>query len=100
MKMEERIISREQALEQGLVQYRTEKPCKNGHDSARWTKSRVCVLCARECSKNRTDTLGKEEKAEMARKYRELNREENREYMKLYMRAYRAKRKAEGRPLP
>lgn len=38
-------ITREQALSKGLKFYYTGKPCKNGHDTHRWTHNRQCRLC-------------------------------------------------------
>lgn len=38
-------ITREQALSKGLKFYYTGKPCKNGHDTHRWSHNRQCRLC-------------------------------------------------------
>lgn len=38
-------ITREQALSKGLKFYYTGKPCKNGHDTHRWTHNRQCRMC-------------------------------------------------------
>jgi hypothetical protein len=42
------IITRQQALEQGLHTYSTGKPCKYGHESDRYSKTGICVACTRE----------------------------------------------------
>lgn len=56
------IITRKQALSQGLKRYFTGKPCKHGHVAERWTKERSCIDCisdfhARWYAKNRTKKL-------------------------------------------
>lgn len=40
--------SRIAAFAAGEKKYLAKKPCKNGHDPMRWTKSRQCVVCQRE----------------------------------------------------
>jgi hypothetical protein len=42
------IISREEALEQGLARFYTGKPCVRGHAAPRFVSSKACVVCARE----------------------------------------------------
>lgn len=39
------IISRKEAVEQGLVHFYTGKPCKRGHDANRYSNSGACVPC-------------------------------------------------------
>lgn len=39
------IISRQDAIAQGLTHYYTGKPCKNGHDCQRWVCGHRCVEC-------------------------------------------------------
>lgn len=46
------IISRREAIEQGLVRYFTGKPCKNGHINQRNTKSGLCMECSRLNARN------------------------------------------------
>jgi hypothetical protein len=41
------IITRQQALEQGLAHYFTGKPCKHGHLALRFTKRGQCLECNR-----------------------------------------------------
>jgi hypothetical protein len=41
------IITRKQALEQGLAHYFTGKPCKHGHVAERTTSHRNCLQCVR-----------------------------------------------------
>lgn len=57
------IITRKEAIAQGLKRYFTGKPCKHGHVSER-TINRNCVECA----------------LEMTRKWREKNKDYGREY--------------------
>lgn len=40
------IISRKDAIEQGLLKYFTGKPCSNGHIAERYVKNRSCVKCS------------------------------------------------------
>jgi 5-methylcytosine-specific restriction endonuclease McrA len=62
------VISRREALSQGLSYYFTGKPCKHGHVSQRRTNSRICMDCQRDYeSKNR------EKRREKNRKYRLKN---------------------------
>lgn len=41
------VISRQEALDQGLPTYFTGKPCKHGHVAERRTANKTCVECAR-----------------------------------------------------
>src|ERR1700740_2689654 len=50
------IISRKEALKQGLKYYYTGKPCTNGHISERYTSAFRCVVCAAEHIKVRYQT--------------------------------------------
>jgi hypothetical protein len=43
--MDKPILTRQEALAIGYVHYYTGKPCKHGHDSERYTKSRTCIEC-------------------------------------------------------
>lgn len=43
--MELEIITREEALEQGLTHYFTSIPCKRGHISKRYVRGRTCIAC-------------------------------------------------------
>lgn len=47
MKNTQKIISRKEAIDQGLSSYFTGKPCKNGHVSERNTLSCACKECVR-----------------------------------------------------
>jgi len=42
------IISRQEARQKGLKTYYTGQPCKNGHDSYRYTQSGTCAACIRQ----------------------------------------------------
>lgn len=46
-----KIVSRKDAIKQGLKRYFTGKPCKHGHVSVRWTKNRQCLICSRSYSR-------------------------------------------------
>lgn len=41
------IISRKEAIAQGLSKYFTGQPCKNGHVAERYVHSRECIACRR-----------------------------------------------------
>lgn len=46
------IITKEQAIEAGLNRYFTGKPCKKGHVSERYVKSKgICVKCSEDARK-------------------------------------------------
>jgi hypothetical protein len=61
------IITRQQALEQGLTYYFTGKPCKHGHIAKRVTKKCQCHTCYRQ-GIDSWNTRNKEKVAEDARK--------------------------------
>jgi hypothetical protein len=46
------LVSYKEAVEQGLPNYFTGKPCKNGHTANRRVSSRSCTVCANESSVN------------------------------------------------
>lgn len=43
--MADAIISRDEALAQGLLRYFTGEPCKHGHVAERYVKNRACLEC-------------------------------------------------------
>ena len=53
------IITRQEAVKQGLVSYFTGKPCKFGHISTRQVSNSTCLECGRAY---RTSEAGKEKK--------------------------------------
>ena len=83
--MDKPILTRQEALAIGYVHYYTGKPCKHGHDSERYTKSRTCIECNRlkwqrrpkekrqEYWQNYYTEEVKNRKVENARRQRELN---------------------------
>ena len=48
-----KIISRKEAIEQGLTRYFTGKPCPQGHVAERYTRKSGCVQCDSEGQKHR-----------------------------------------------
>jgi hypothetical protein len=44
-------MERSTALQMGLPQYETGRPCKNGHVDARYTSSGACVVCVRDAAR-------------------------------------------------
>ena len=65
MEKKMKIISRQEAINQGLKTYFTGKPCKNGHISERMICC-ICIACHQESGK----------------KYRENNKEQIKQYSK------------------
>lgn len=62
------IISRKEAIEEGLKTYFTGKPCKYGHVTERRVDNKTCLECSKERNKE----------------YRERNKEHLKEYFKEY----------------
>lgn len=52
-----KVISRDEAISQGLKTYFTGKLCKHGHASERYTSSTKCVACARISKRKVTDKI-------------------------------------------
>jgi hypothetical protein len=93
-----KIVSRQEAIEQGLKKYFTGKPCKYGHISERTTHNWQCVQCKREFDRNnlkakeRTKQRYQENAEEIKRKRREKyaeNREKEIHTTKEYQRKNR-----------
>jgi hypothetical protein len=66
------IISRKEAIAQGLKRYFTGKPCVNGHDCERYISG--CMMCAMESAK-RWDRKNPERRSEVKQQWRIKNRE-------------------------
>ena len=49
------LITRKEAAEQGMAFYRTNKPCKRGHQSAQRTNNGSCLECEKEDRQKKTD---------------------------------------------
>ena len=112
------IVSRKSAKEQGLKTYFTGNPCKRGHVSQRYTKSKTCVECNSAYSsalskkitrcpelkeqrskrfsawyeKHRDNPVYRKKNAEKTRKWFE----ENREKSAILSKIKRARRRASG----
>ena len=76
-----KVISRAEAIKQGLKHYFTGKPCKNGHVAKRYCSSKLCFICSHEKSIKRNQYYWKTEKGKLAKakaqaKYFKKNREE------------------------
>lgn len=79
------IITRNEALKQGLEVYFTGKKCKHGHLSQRCVKFKQCLQCRIEYSrKHYADN--KEKYSEYAKNYRENNRDTLNEYNRQWAR--------------
>lgn len=66
------VISRNQAIEQGLKRYYTGATCKRGHDAERKVACRNCVECDRIANRGRPRT---DSRRASARAYNERNRD-------------------------
>ena len=54
------LMSRKKALTAGLIQYNTGLPCKNGHESPRYTSTGMCVKCRENYNKDYQGQLRKD----------------------------------------
>jgi len=72
-------ISHARALAEGLPRFFTGRPCKRGHVSERYTKSKTCVVCGNQRSRDWNQATG----------YSKQNREQHRDKAKESSRAYR-----------
>jgi Zn finger protein HypA/HybF involved in hydrogenase expression len=52
-----KVISRKEAADSGLKRFYTGRPCGYGHDSARYTASGNCVMCASKSSSSYAKSL-------------------------------------------
>lgn len=77
------IITRKQALEQGLTRYFTGKPCKRGHVDERLTVNGYCLIC-RDLKNREYHSDNREKIVSRQKEYRELNSEKMRENRKKY----------------
>ena len=67
------IVTYEEAIEQGLPKYYTGEPCREGHDSERYTANKQCCVCSRLSAAKSRAKKTKEEHNEYARKWRAEN---------------------------
>ena len=73
------IITRQQALRQGLTHYFTGKPCKKGHTDLRYASDRSCVKCCK-ISANSRRKLNPQSHSEAASRWRHRNPEKCQAY--------------------
>jgi len=78
------IVSRKDAIEQGLPHYFTGKPCRNGHTDERFTRSSNCLECERQRYRSWYDK-NKEAGCESAKAWQREN--------KVYLRSYESQRR-------
>lgn len=77
--MDERLISRSEALDQGLMWYFTGKPCKNGHIDQRYVKNWTCASCIRDTLERTADyrrewmTANKDRVYDLNKSYRDAD---------------------------
>jgi hypothetical protein len=69
------VITRKQALQQGLTRYYTGKPCKHGHIAERLVSSNSCLSCKQEYENRQIKSRKK-----YLQQYKRQWRQDNREY--------------------
>ena len=69
-----KIITRSEAMEQGLPRYFTGKPCPSGHIVERITHCAHCTICKNEAQKKYMDSLEQEHKKAKYKNERLLSR--------------------------
>lgn len=89
------LLTRKQALEQGMKFYYSSKPCKYGHTSKRRTSNRRCIECYAVAAKKWYEE-NKDKARESVRKYREKDSERAKVLARKYWKNgfYCAKRRA------
>ncbi len=85
-----KIISKKDAINQGLNRYFTGKPCKHGHVSERYTNSWKCIACMEIVSKK-----WREDNSEYKKKYSKEYYESNKEHIKKHSKEYQRTNKEE-----
>ena len=94
------IISRKEALNQGLTHYFTGKPCKHGHTDIRFAKDGACKACARE-KRARQYNQNPEQSKKSSSEWKAKNKEhlaaymvkwrrENKDHVESYSEKYRS----------
>jgi hypothetical protein len=72
------LVTRQQALSEGLPKYYTGRPCRHGHTAERYTNGGLCIICAK-AQAYRWQKLNPEKAKESCRRserrYREANRD-------------------------
>ena len=82
------IITRQEAMEQGLVRFFTGKPCKYGHVSERKTKNFRCLECHKvDMRKRYADPVVKKKTAKQSKKWRLENKHKANENRKRWEKA-------------
>lgn len=85
------MISRQDALEQGLARYFTGKPCKYGHTVERYTNNKTCCECANAAA-NKVKAKNPDKYYETNKAWRQNNPEKSSLYTKKYVRRNLGKR--------
>ena len=97
------ILTRQQALAQGLTHYFTGKPCRNGHISIRGVRKWNCLECDRNqkakerqrdpervrANERRTAAKHRESKLQSTQRWREVNQDRLKAYSKAFRIRYR-----------
>lgn len=96
--MNNQVISRKDAISQGLKRYFTGEPCKHGHISERYVCNNRCYSCHQKSSKTSTKKWFNSNKDHVLKKNKEYyisNREKIRAQQKEYHKEYIEKNKSE-----
>lgn len=84
------IISRDEALELGLVSYYTGIPCKYGHIEKRYSRTGICYQCKRDENKRDRERYPKRAK-ELSRQQYKVHRDKKLAYSQLWAEENREK---------
>jgi hypothetical protein len=76
-----KVISRSEAIAQGLPRYFTNMPCKHGHVAERYAANKSCCECAN-ATANRTKSKNREKYAQSSSVWQKLNPERIAQYQR------------------
>jgi replicative superfamily II helicase len=83
------LITRQNAILQGLPRYFTGKPCKHGHISERYTNNKTCCVCGNQSANKAKDPI---KVREYNRTWRHNNPEKSLGYTQKYLQNNKDKR--------
>lgn len=86
------LISKKEAIQQGLSRYFTGKPCKYGHISERFVRTNNCCFCDKQKSKQYYQN-NKEDQNKYRKQYYQNNEKQLKQYHKQYNKQYRQNNK-------
>jgi hypothetical protein len=91
-----KLVSRQEALEQGLTRYFTGKPCKHGHVCERNVSNKSCHECSLIAGRKH-DAANREKRCQKNKDWRERNSEKVKEKFKQYYQSNLEKERARTR---